>query len=270
LTSLACVVSFPSQQGQVLNVKTQQISEPLPDNSSSTPQLKIQMGAGSLNLSGGANKWVVGTVDYNLPELKPDATLTGNNLLISQDNKLSGNLPLSKPVNIWNLKLGNIPMDLVINAGAYDGKLDLGGIALRNLTVSDGASTSAVNFASPNPEKMQTLSYSTGASKVDFSNLANANFSEMDFSGGAGSYTLDFSGKLQQDATVHIDGGVSSFKVIIPATTPCKVTVEGGLNNINLQGTWTVEDNVYQVKGSGPSLNINLKMGVGNLDLIQQ
>ena len=270
IISSACKINLPDQQGQIQEVKTQQISEPLPDNSSSTPVLKIQMGAGSLNLSGGANKWVTGSVDYNLVELKPEITYSDNILLISQNNKLSGDLPLSKPVNTWNLKLGSMPMDLVINAGAYAGVMDLGGIPLTNLTVSDGASSSSINFSKPNPEKMQSLTYSTGASKVEFSNLANANFSEMNFSGGAGSYILDFSGKLQRDEKVTVDGGVSNFKVVIPSSTSCKVVVTGGLNNVNLKGNWTVEDNVYEVFGNTPSLTINIKMGVGNLDLFHQ
>jgi hypothetical protein len=35
--------------------------------------------------------------------------------------------------NEWDLKLGSAPMDLVISAGAYDGTIELGGLALKSL-----------------------------------------------------------------------------------------------------------------------------------------
>ena len=46
--------------------------------------------------------------------------------------------------------------------------------------------------------------------------LANANFSTMIFSSGAGDYTLDFSGDLQRDATVTITTGLSNLKLVVP------------------------------------------------------
>ena len=89
-------------------------------------------------------------------------------------------------------------MDLTIAAGAYEGNLELGGLALKSLTVKDGASHVDLSFPEPNQTEMSILRYETGASDVKLTGLANANFSTLTFSGGAGNYTLDFSGELQR------------------------------------------------------------------------
>ena len=92
----------------------------------------------------------------------------------------------------------------------------------------------------------------------------------VNFDGGAGSYTLDFSGQLQQDTDVYINYGLGDVKIIIPASTAAVIYVEGGLNNIELSGTWNVDGTEYRNNGSGYTLNIQIKMGVGNLKLINQ
>ena len=50
---------------------------------------------------------------------------------------------------------------------------------------------------------MSILRYETGASTVKLNGLANANFGTLIFSGGAGDYTLDFSGDLQRSGHSH-------------------------------------------------------------------
>ena len=70
-------------------------------------------------------------------------------------------------------------MDLSIDAGAYDGNMELGGLALKSLTVKDGAASVNLSFSEPNLIEMSRLSYSTGASEVKLSGLANANFTHL-------------------------------------------------------------------------------------------
>ncbi len=91
----------------------------------------------------------------------------------------------------------------------------------------------------------------------------------MIFDSGAGSYTLDFNGELKQDSTVTIKSGLSNMKIIIPSDTNANIKLSGGVNNVSLKGTWTVNSNEYKTQSSkGPRLDINIDMGVGNLELI--
>ena len=227
-------------------------------------QLSISFGAGKLTLSPGAKNLVDGTVVYNVKELKPEIIKNENSIEIKQGN-LKGLPPFKDMKNEWDLKLGDSPIDLVIAAGAYDGTLELGGLSLKSLDVKDGASNVDMSFSKPNPIEMSILRYATGASDVKLVGLANANFSTLTFSGGAGNYTLDFSGALQQDAVVTIDSGFGNLSLIIPKNVNAKVTVESAAVNINHGSGWSQHGKDYVQRGDGPTLTILVKMAAGNL-----
>jgi hypothetical protein len=158
-------------------------------------------------------------------------------------------------------------MDLEIGAGAYDGNLELGGLALKSLTVKDGAAHVNLSFSEPNLVEMSQLSYSTGASEVTLTGLANANFSTFDFDGGAGSYTLDFSGELQRDASVKVNSGLSELIIIVPEGVDATVSIEGGLADINTRNGWSQSGTTYSHEGSGSTLTITVNMGAGTITL---
>jgi hypothetical protein len=228
--------------------------------------LDITFGAGDLSLSSGATNLVDGTVVYNVKDLKPVVTTTDGNIEIEQGN-FEGIPPFDGMKNQWDLKLKDTPMDLTVTAGAYTGTYDLGGLAIKSLTVKDGAAHVELNFSQPNKTEMSLFRYETGASNVKLTGLANANFNSMTFSSGAGDYTLDFTGTLKRDATVSASSGLSNLIVVIPEGVHAKVTVEGGLANVSAGSSWSQNGNLYSQTGSGPTLTFIIKMGAGNLTL---
>src|SRR5512144_1929800 len=116
------------------------------------------MGAGKPSLSGGSASLLSGEVKYNIADWKPTLDVSGDTVTLDQGNLNDKNIgiPDKDVVNEWTLQLGSTPMNLTVNAGAYQGKLDLGGVPLRSLTVHDGASDTNVTFDKPNPEEMET------------------------------------------------------------------------------------------------------------------
>lgn len=234
------------------------------DPKSDETRLSISFGAGELKLSSGARNLVDGTAIYNVDDFKPEIVENGNRIEIKQGN-LDSIPPLEDLRNEWDLKLGSAPMDLVVSAGAYEGTLDLGGLSLKSLEINDGASNVDLSFSEPNPVEMSIMRYATGASDVTLTGLANANFSTLTFSGGAGNYTLDFSGELQRDAVVTIDSGFGNVTLIVPEDVDAKVTVEGTAVNINHGSGWAQNGNDYTQKGDGPTLTFIVKMAAGNL-----
>ena len=263
LASLACgfSIDLPAQPKAGPEIKE---SITVTDPKSDETRLTLSFGAGKLSLSPGAENLVDGTVIYNVKQLKPEIQKNGSNIEIKQGDFKS--LPPFKDMkNEWDLKVGNTPLDLIVQAGAYEGDLELGGLALRSLTVKDGASHVGLSFGKPNQTEMSLLRYETGASDVKLTGLANANFSTLTFSGGAGNYTLDFSGEFQRDATVTIDAGLGNLTLIVPEETKAVVTVEGAALNISAGSGWTHNGQKYSQKGSGPSLTILVKMAAGNL-----
>ena len=212
---------------------------------------------------------IEGSATYNVDDLKPEITIEENRVEITTGDLEIKGIPNfdERLENIWDLKFNTDPINLSIKAGAYQGELDLGGLAIKNLHISDGASDVEVNFSEPNLIEMDALRYETGASNVILRNLANANFQTLVFESGAGNFELDFTGDLQQDGTVLVESGLSNMTISIPEGVSAKVTVRGGLANIGTQGSWSMSGDIYTVSGDGPTLNISVQMGAGNLTL---
>jgi hypothetical protein len=99
------------------------------------------------------------------------------------------------------------------------------------------------------------------------SGLANANFSMMDFSSGAGDYTLDFSGELQRDASIKLSSGFSNIIVIVPEDVDAVVTVDSGASNVSAGSGWSQNGDVYRQEGEGPTLTFVIEIGAGNVTL---
>jgi hypothetical protein len=234
------------------------------DPKSDETRLTIAFGAGKLTLSPGAQSLVDGTATYNVADLKPEIEKSNSSIEIKQGD-IKSLPPINNIKNEWDLKLGAMPMDLTVKAGAYDGSFELGGLALKSLTVKDGAANVDLSFKEPNQTEMSILRYETGASNVKLTGLANANFSTLTFSGGAGNYTLDFSGKLQRDAVVTVEAGLGDMSLVIPEDVSAVVTVEGAALNINHSSGWAQNGQKYTQKGSGSTLTIVVKMSAGNL-----
>jgi hypothetical protein len=263
LASLACGfdVNLPESVTPGAEVKE---SIAVAGSGSSEMRLTLSFGAGSLTLSPGAKGLVEGTAVYNVPSLKPEIVQSEGSVEIKQGS-LKNIANFNDIKNQWDLKLGSMPLDLSINAGAYSGRFELGGLTLTSLTVKDGAAQVELSFSEPNLSEMSVLRYETGASNVTLSGLANANFSTLIFSGGAGDYRLDFSGELKRDGTVDISVGAGSVQLVIPKGVNAKVTVDSALTGVSLSSNWSQNGNVYTQSGEGPTLNIIVKMAAGNL-----
>jgi hypothetical protein len=271
LVSLACRVSINLPYTDVKTGPTQreEILVELPEGER-VSDLTLMFGAGELKLQPGDQDYLVeGMVSYNVADFKPVVKLKDERVSIEQGSMEVRGIPAfsSKIYNTWDFKIGRAPMDLTIQAGGYQGNLELGGIEIQRLEISDGASDVELRFSEANPADMETFRYTTGASNLKIYGLSNANFSNMIFRSGAGNYTLDFSGDLKKDAQVQIESGLSNIMLIVPAGVNASLSYEGALTNLEVRGNWRKSGDAYVTGGSGPQLKINIKMGAGNIEI---
>jgi hypothetical protein len=271
LTLAACDlrVSLPVTQPTGPTV-TDVINAPLPTASTQPVQITLAFGAGVLKLHSGAevSSLISGIATYNISDFKPTITVNASSVRIEQGNwHLNGIPDLSKVKNEWNLSIAGVPLALTINGGAYHAEYDFGGLALTNLTISDGAADVTANFSSPNLSEMSLLSYTTGASNVSLTGLANADFTSLEFNSGAGNYTLDFSGQLKHNGSIHIGTGVSNMTLVIPAGIPAQITVKGAAANVTPASGWSSNGNIYTQPGTGPQLTFVVEIGAGNITI---
>jgi hypothetical protein len=236
---------------------------------SSDMNMELEFMAGELKISPGAvDSLVMGNATFNAEALKPVVLNNEGFYTLQQGDQEYEGFPLfSKDVtNYWDIKLSNIPMHLNIEAGAYTGKFELGGLSLKELYINEIGSDLEMDFSEPNQVEMSSFKYMTGGSTLVLKGLANANFGEMDFDSGAGDYTLSFDGDLKRDAKILIETGASTMTIIVPRNTNAVVVFDGGMTSINNDG-WMENDNVYSLTGNGPTITINVEMGLGTLNL---
>lgn len=274
LATLACSINInlPNTQVKTGPTETENINVPLLSDKQAVADVTIKFGAGDLTLQpnpGATTDLISGTAKYNVTDFKPGITVDNNNINIEQGNLKVTGIPTfnSDIVNDWNFSLANAPMNLVINAGAYKGEYELGGLSIRSLEVTDGASQVNLSFSQANEVEMTSLKYTTGASEVTLKGLSNAYLTDLTFRSGAGNYTLDFSGDLRSDMTVNIEAGVSQVTVIVPEGMNAQVLTDTGLMTVSTSGSWQKQGSKYSLTGSGNTITIHVKMGAGNLRL---
>jgi hypothetical protein len=253
---------------------TQELLVDEPFASAAVTEVRLVMGAGKLALSPGAAGLVSGSISYNVEDWKPEISRSDERVTIEQGSTkgLSGG---DTVVNEWNLELGQAPMRLKIEAGAYQGVFYLSGLSLQELDVKDGAAETQVIFTTPNPSQMERLRYRTGASKVSFVGLGNANLRSMEFTGAAGTYAFDFAGQPRSDASVQIKVAAGTVRIEVPSTTKAQVRMKNTMAEVATQGSWTIDGTTYSTAAvasgdAGKTLTIELEMAAGSATLISE
>lgn len=240
-----------------------------PPSRSGISRLELAMGAGTLTLNpGSAGKLVHGTISYNVPEWKPKITRRENTVRIEQDKS---NLAMikGKTTNDWDLQLGSSPIDLALAAGAAKVHLDLGGLRLTGLTISQGASDLLLSLDEPNQAEIDTVHFTAGAARSELQGLGFLNARRMVFNGGAGVLSLNFDGHLHQDLTVKVSASAGSVTIGVPQDVPTEATLNGVMTNVKCDRAWSRSHGRYHLDGTGPGLTFDLKMSVGTLELKQ-
>jgi hypothetical protein len=275
IVSLACGVTLtlPEDAIDIGPLQTDSIFV-APLNPGHTAEVLVEFGAGDLFIHPGASGALVnGTAAYNVEGLQPEVSTSGDEITIKQEPfeyNITGLPNYGDVENTWDLYFNTDLVALEVRSGAVKGEFEFGGMALAELKVFTGASNVDLNFATPNLTPMSQFRMTTGASSATLTGLANANFSLMNFQAGVGSYTLDFSGVFQRDATVEVDAGLSNVTINVPPGIPTVVNVEGALNNVVVRGNWGGSSDTYTLAGNGPSLVINVNIGAGNLNLTNE
>jgi len=248
---------------------TELVQIPIPDIP--TPlDLNLSFGAGKMVLLPNSGPDLVsGTATFNVADFKPEVTVDEFSVSLKQGNlKLNAVPTIDETIkNEWSLAIKNVPLELDIKAGGYTGDFEFGGLAIRDLHIKDGAANVKLKFSTPNTETMNAFRYETGGSNISMEKLANANFQTMIFQSGAGNYNLDFSGLLQQNASVFIETGLSRLVISVPDGVPAEVNFEGPLSKVIIQGDWQQSGEDYYLEGQGPRLIFTIETKAGTVTL---
>jgi hypothetical protein len=131
-------------------------------------RVAINVGAGDLEVSGGAEKLLEADFTYNVAELKPEMEYTDGTLVLRQPESegLSDLRGITDFRNQWDLRLyDNVPMDLRVDMGAGASNLKLTGLSLTRLDITLGAGGSTVDL-SGNWARDLDVTIDTGAANL--------------------------------------------------------------------------------------------------------
>ena len=168
-----------------------------------------------------------GTIDYNVPEWKPDLSYSENNG--------SGSLMVMQPEShhstfggvkyTWNLRFNNkVPLQLAVEMGAGNSTLNLAVLALRDLNVKVGAGNATIDLTGDWKQDV-SVDVQGGVGEVHIK-LPRSMSVRVSVQGGVGSVSApDF----KRDGGDYVNDAYGSGKPTI------NVSVSGGIGQVNLE-----------------------------------
>jgi hypothetical protein len=128
------------------------------------------------------------------------------------------------------------PLDLALEFGAGEASLDLGGMSIRSLEISTGASETEIRFDAPNRISAERVEFKAGAAELEVFGLGNARARQIRFQGGVGSTTLDFSGAWDADATASVQMGIGELTLRFPRGLAVRLEKNALLTSFDTEG----------------------------------
>ncbi len=173
-----------------------------------------------------------------------------------------------RKLTIW--LTDDLPMSLDVELGAGRGDIDLTDLQLQDLKISTGASSVDMQCDKLNPITADEVNIESGVSKFTAVDLSNTNFKRLKFSGGVGSYKLDFGGELQHDATAKIEVGLGSVSVSVPKQIAAKLLYDASFfSSFDLDDDFVkTKSGVYETEDSENSegrLTLQIEAGLGSV-----
>jgi hypothetical protein len=197
------------------------------DNAQSV-RAELKMGAGELNLTGGADALVEGDFAYNVADWKPEVNydVTGDAGELSVEQGSGEDVPVGGEVrNEWDLRLNDdVPIDLSVEMGAGESDLDLDSLTLTGLDLQMGAGKTTVDLTGDYDRDLSaTIEGGVGEATV---RLPSAVGVKVNAEGGLG--TINAQG-LQREGDAYVNDAYGDSDVTLD------VDVRGGVGRINLE-----------------------------------
>lgn len=131
-------------------------------------------------------------------------------------------------VNEWRLEISErLPLDLEVEAGMFDGTLELGGLPLRKAKIELGMGRGVVRFSRPNPRRLDSLTLDVGAGEFRVEQLGNARCASIALELAAGEFVLDLAGAWEVPALIRIEAAICSLTIEVPAGLALRLDAAG-------------------------------------------
>ncbi len=145
--------------------------------------------------------------------------------------------------------------------------LDMTGVHVKN--IFKNKKSGRVATIKLNKNVLWDLDFNIGASEIE-GDLSQYKVSRLDIDAGAASIELKL-GDLADVCKVTIDAGASSVKLMIPASSGCRINSETGLSDEDFNG-FTNSEGVYTTENynnTNKVVNIEISGGVSSFEVVR-
>lgn len=215
-----CVVQFESPGPTRTETRSVDLDK------SELVSVELKMGAGELSVRGGSPKLMDGEFTFNRPAMKPDIHYDASGF--------RGHLRIEEPSGVhtgnskyrWDVRLNDEkPLDLRVDFGAGEGRLDLGSLSLRSVEVHMGVGELRLDLRGM-PKNDYTVSVHGGVGEATVY-LPQGVGVEADARGGIGGINAR---GLEKRGGQYVNDAYGHSKVTV------RLDIHGGIGAINLVG----------------------------------
>jgi len=251
----------------------------IPADGAQRVNLDLNFGVGNLTITPGTSADVV-VIDLDrdpsrVRETFEYETRGGTSYVTLESRPRNKSHNLNSNNNHWDMTLSNrYPIEARLEIGVCEADLELGGLPLTELSLEMGAASGQVSFSEPNPKRMRELKVEAGASSLKLIDLANARFDLMTFSGGAGSFDLDFRGQYEGVSEIVVDVGVASADIILPEGVAVRIEADedNWFSSVDIQKRKLrhIDDGVYEsndYEEAKDRILLKIDVGLGSVDV---
>src|SRR5918995_2543284 len=186
----------------------------------------LRMGAGELNLTGGADRLMEADFFYNVADWKPevDYEVSGDTGELNVKQDIIAGVPVSEARNEWDIHFNDeVPTNLSVQMGAGESNLDLDSLTLTGLTLHMGSGKTTVDLTGDYAQDFDVriqggvgeatvlLPSEVGAQVSVEGGLGKANAEGLQKEGN--SYVNDAYGDSEVTLDVDIQGGVGRITI---------------------------------------------------------
>jgi hypothetical protein len=188
-------------------------------------RVDLRMGAGELRVQGGADSLMEARFTYNRLRLRPEVSyMTGGfrgRLTVQEPSHVGS----ANPRYIWDLRFNNQkPLDMEVNCGAGETRLDLGDLTLRRVNVEMGVGRLKMDLRGT-PKSDYDVNVRGGVGEATIYLPENVGI-EADVEGGIGGihapglekrggrYVNDSYGRAKTTVRLDVRGGIGAINLI--------------------------------------------------------
>jgi hypothetical protein len=228
LVAAAAVALFVGACGTQEVGELQRESQSVDLENARSVRAQLRMGAGELNVTGGADRLMEADFSYNVANWEPEVNydLSGDTGELSVEQGQGEGPPITGDArNEWEVRFNDeVPTDLSVQMGAGESDLDLDSLTLTGLDLEMGAGSTTIDLTGAyDRDVVANIQGGVGQATVRLPSEVGV---RVEAQGGLGQINAE---GLQREGEAYVNDAYGDSEVTLD------VDIQGGVGQINLE-----------------------------------